>query len=592
MDADGFEIDPPPADGINEGPTEGLNDVMNEGVIDSTMNDGLTAGIQDTIDDAGDAAFDNYEGEAPAFDEGGFGGFGDNTALQSDDTQLWAPMDKGVKDESAFSNAPTSAPVTAGGLSFDPLMGTGTSQDIDVWSKNDWPKSIGVKPDTQQQWEAKTSSNLQNAKALIRQAQHHHQDNEKHIHQSHHRHKSQSGTVHNTIKKKIGMTNDLIKALEDRLESVEDTIRQVGECLFQLQRAHRSKWAPLNVCERRLELREQRPIQELVRDHTQEALEHERQTLIEARQELTDQANACKETLVALDKLKHDVITDLGHKRHSQRIDHSCLHPVNRPHMSTHQDRVVLPQLQEVASYQLPPSPKDTDRGTGHHHEESRQVDTKSLITRAVRMEEDAMRLCNESDAVMLHTKRECTRAAQQAQQSLAKRADETDDLKKKLEAHIRELDEALGQTKTSLNQTKKKLEFHEVPLKALDKQFHLRNQRTSREGIRDHVHEELEGHLETTKKNVKILTTKFQHTKNLYEQMHASRAQLDEDYRCKLAALKIDDMCLKVTPRKAIELDRMDPRGGRCKLPVSARKAKALSFSPVSFQEQFSATC
>merc|ERR1740138_534943 len=102
------------------------------------------------------------------------------------------------------------------------------------------------------------------------------------------------------------MTSDLIKGLEDRIESVEDTIRQVGECLFQLQRAHRSKWAPLNVCERRLELRDTRPLQELVRDHTQEALEHERQTLIESRQELSEQIASSKEALLSLDKLKHE----------------------------------------------------------------------------------------------------------------------------------------------------------------------------------------------------------------------------------------------------------------------------------------------
>lgn len=509
------------------------------------------------------------------------------------DDELWAPIDKGVKDESAFSNVPTSAPMTAGGFSADPLMGT--SSDME-WCKPDWPSGIGVKPDNQHMWENKSASNMNQAKALIRQAQQHHQENQKHIHQSHHRHKNTSGTVHGTIKKKIQMSNDLIKALEDRHESIEDTIRQVGECLFQLQRAHRSKWAPLNVCERRLELREGRPLQELIRDHTQEALEHERQTLIEARQELTDQSNACKEMLVALDKLKNNVIEDLGHKRHALRIDRQCLHPVYKPHMSTHADRIVLPQLSEVASYSLPPSPGDTERGTGHHHEENRQTDTKGLITRAVKMEEDAMRLCNESDAVMLHTKRECERAGQQAQTSLAKRADETDELKRKLESHMRELDEALGQTKTSLNNTKKKLEFHEMPLKALDKQFALRNQRTSREGIRDHVHEELEGQLESVKRSVKTLTNKFTNTKNLLEQMQASRNTLDEDYRCKLAALKIDDMCLKVTPRKAIELDRMDPRGGRCKVPLrkaqrQLAEAGAFSVRPASTYDEFSAT-
>merc|ERR1719420_1910915 len=110
--------------------------------------------------------------------------------------------------------------------------------------------------------------------------------------------KKHMANVHTRLKTKITHTNDLTKALEDRIESLEDSIRQTGECLFQLQRAHRSKWAPLNVCERRLELRDTRPLQELLRDHTQEALERERQTLVESRQELNDQIAACKDGLI------------------------------------------------------------------------------------------------------------------------------------------------------------------------------------------------------------------------------------------------------------------------------------------------------
>lgn len=367
----------------------------------------------------------------------------------------------------------------------------------------------------------------------------------------------------------MSMTNDLIKALEDRNESVEDTIRQSGECLFQLQRAHHSKWAPLNVCERRLELRDTRPLQELVRDHTQAALEHERQTLVESRQELSDQIQTIKETLVMLDKLKHGIIEDLSHKRHALRIDRSCLSPATRPHMEAHTERRVLPALSEVANYAQPVSPcGTTDKNTGHLHEDSRQDDTKALLHKAVRMEEDAMKLLNESDAVMLQTKRECTKASQASQASLSRRADETGDLKQKLEGQMREIDEAIADTQMSLGRTKKKLVSHEVPLKTLDKQFDLRNKRTSREGIRDHVHEELEVHLDHVKSSVKTLTQKFQNTQSLLDHLKESRQQLTEDYRCKLLALKIEDACLKVTPRKAIELDRMDPRGGRCKVP------------------------
>lgn len=469
-----------------------------------------------------------------------------------------------------FSTVATSVPLT------DREGAASLSTDFG-WS-TEWPR-LDAKSDGQRQWEANTSQHLSRAKKLVRQAQVHHEENEKHIHASHQRQKDQSGTVYKTLKHKMSLTTDLVKALEDRLESVEDTIRHVGECLFQLQRAERSKWGPLNVCERRLELRDTRPVQDLVRDHTQEALEHERQTLIESRQELNDQAGSCRQTLASLDEVRSDLLRDLQGKRHALRVDHSCLSPSNRPHMQTHAERVVLPKLGEVSNYGLPPCPNGTGRGTGYQHEEARQVDTKALLSSAVRAEEGAIRLCNESDCVMLQTKRECQRAAVQAQASLTKRTEETADLKKQLEVQMREIDEAITDTEISLGRTRKKLEYHEKPLKALDKQFDLRNKRTSREDIRDHVHEELETHLDTVKSNVRTLSQKYQNTKDLLDNLQSARQQLTEDYRGKLQTLKIDEACLKVTPRKAMELDRSDPRGGRCQFPSGKRGQKKHGF-------------
>lgn len=426
-----------------------------------------------------------------------------------------------------------------------------------------------------ERWEQKTVESLNHAKALTKHAMKSVMDNEQVHGYTRRQLNANTTTVSHTIKKKIGCTEDMIKALDDRIESVEDTMRQVGECLFQLQRAFRSKWAPLNVCERRLQLREARPQQELIRDACQEALENERQTLIESRQELADQVDSMKEMLISLDKVKGELIEDMQHKRHALRIDRSCLDPKKPVSTRQFQDRLVLPALQEVVHYGAPPSPKNMDSGTGHQHEESRQATARELITKAVKCEEDAMRLCNESDAVMIHTKRECTRACNQAQTELARRVDETHHLRKQLEAQLQKTDETIAQTEMSLAKTKKKLESHEQPLRALDKQFAMRSARTDREGIRDPVHDEMEGHLDTVKKNLRTLTDKWQNTTAILEQLRATKQRLQEDFRCKCVAQKIDDACIKVTPKKAMELDRMDPRGGRCREPSARRRQR-----------------
>mmetsp|Transcript_102004 Transcript_102004/g.202514 ORF Transcript_102004/g.202514 Transcript_102004/m.202514 type:complete len:493 (-) Transcript_102004:80-1558(-) len=434
-----------------------------------------------------------------------------------------------------------------------------------------------------QKWEKRTMDNLSHNKQLTKNALKNLEDAEQIQGYTHRELHANTRNVSHTIKKKINFTEDLVKALDDRIESVDDTMRQVGECLFQLQRAYRSKWAPLNVCERRLELRDSRPLQELIRDSCQDALEAERQTLIESRQELGDQIESMKEMLVLLEKVKNELIEDMQHKRHGLRIDRYCLSPRKMGSGRSTKDRLVLPQLHEVVHYGQPPSPKTAAPGSGREHEAERQVTTRELITKAVRKEEDAMKLCNESDAAMVHTKRECTRASHKLEASLTQRLEHTRTLKHQLEAQLQETEEALQQTDMSIARQKKKLESHEQPLKQLDKQFALRSARTNREGIRDIVHDEMEGHLGTVKRNVKQLNDKIQATQDMKNQLKASKDRLMEDYRCKCVAVKIDDACLKVTPKKAIELDRRDPRGGRCREPSSKGKKKAIgSYEPV----------
>merc|ERR1712232_395900 len=132
-----------------------------------------------------------------------------------------------------------------------------------------------------------------------------------------------------------------------------------------------------------------------------------------------------------------------------------------------------------------------------------------------------------------------------------------------------------------SLAKTKKQLDAHEAPLRTLDRQFAMRDKRSSTG--QDNVQGDLESHLESVKKSVSSLAAKWQSSKEILDQLRAAKQQMLHDCRCKTAALKIDDACMKVTPRKAIELDRNDPRGGRCisrQTPRQLRSAGAYDTS------------
>lgn len=441
-----------------------------------------------------------------------------------------------------------------------------TAEDVDqeiniAGPPSDWQyPRIKLQPANQHQWQQNTTDSLNHAKALMRDAHFQMSKNDRAKSDSERRHVANTANVSKNLRNKVDATKDLVHCLEERIESVEDTIRQTGECLFQLHRAHRSKWAPLNVCERRLELREGRPLQELIRDSLQEALENERQSLIEARQELADQIQGTKEMLASLEKIKQELLQDLQQKRHIQKLDRSCMLPDKA--VGKEAERVFLPALPEVGNYSLPPSPKETPRGTGRSF---RQIDTRALLTRALRFEENAMRLCNENDAAMLHSKRETGRANAATCVCMSKSNEGTYKLKRQLEQHIKEIDATIKEVNSSLHKTKKRLDSHEAPLRALNKQFALRDHRTDPEAMRDQVTDELESQLESVKKSVAVLTAKWQSTKNILDQLRQSRQHMLDDFKCKMISVKIDDACRKVTPKKAIELDRLDPRGGRC---------------------------
>merc|ERR1719333_2075671 len=123
----------------------------------------------------------------------------------------------------------------------------------------------------------------------------------------------------------------------------------------------------------------------------------------------------------------------------------------------------------------------------------------------------------------MLHCKRECSRANAATCVAMDRRTQEVAKLKAQLEGAIQETDATIAEADRSLQKTKKKLDSHEGPLRCLNKQFALRDRRTDREHIRDPVTDEMESHLEAVKKSVKILTAKWQSTKNVLDHLQAS---------------------------------------------------------------------
>lgn len=440
--------------------------------------------------------------------------------------------------------------------------GYGADASLEPMSSPWKVKEKPIQPANANDWMDSTHQKLNMAKALIRDAQFQTSKNDLAGRGAMRRQQEAGGRLDIQIKNKLLTTADLSQTLVDRINAIEDSIRQLGACLFGLQRAYRSKWAQLNVCERRMELRDGRPLQELVRDNLQAALENERQVLIEARQELNDHITGTKQMLTALEAMKGELIEDLQHKRHAMRIDRGCMLPDKPTRKAA--DRIFLPSLPEITNYTLPPAPKDQAPGTGMQNEEDRCGETMARITRAIRLEENVMGMIAENDACVRHCNSECKAANAKVCWCMDGSNHQTEHLKEALMEQMRQVDATIAEAERSLARTKKKLESHNQPLRCLNKQFALRDRRTDREHIRDPVTDNMEVHLESVKKSVKELTSKWQGTKNVLDHLKASKAQMAEDLKMKNIALKIDDQCRKVTPKKAIEHDALDPCSGR----------------------------
>lgn len=377
---------------------------------------------------------------------------------------------------------------------------------------------------------------------------------------------------------KMGGSSDLAKALQDRLYSVENTIRTVGQNLLSLQRARQAKWAPLGVCEKRLELREGRPLQELLTDYLQEALESEHKCLESSRQELADFISATKDMLATLGATKEDLMQDMHNKRLSRRIDRTCYLDGGR--RTPDSDRLVLPTLAEVHHYGSPPSPKGAEPGTGPANDEKWNTDTRALLARAIRTEEDAIHLCNANDAAMLRTKHAAANADAHSTAMLARRIKEYEDMKRRLDDQVVETEAMMCSAERSLLKTRQRLHTHQDQLHILSKQFALREGRAHPEHIRDGVHEKLEDHLGGIKASAKALSEQVDGTQELLDRLTATRHKLMEDLRCKTIALRIDDACLKTQPTKlAIQPQKARPHGLKTASPASltSRRIKAM---------------
>ncbi|CAJ1388567.1 unnamed protein product [Effrenium voratum] len=159
-------------------------------------------------------------------------------------------------------------------------------------------------------WSQKTQSNLNNVRA-IREAALAKLNNGTLVTTD-----SVLGSSHNysvaqdRLKRRTAEMEGISTKVADKIESSEQWIQRMHHALNNLTRFNGQLTAALSVVEKRMEMRAARPQEELVRDGFQEALEREKAQLLKGRQQVASCLSEGREILALLEELNAEVSKD------------------------------------------------------------------------------------------------------------------------------------------------------------------------------------------------------------------------------------------------------------------------------------------
>jgi hypothetical protein len=458
-------------------------------------------------------------------------------------------------------------------------------------------------PKNEQSWAASTRSRLGKAKSLRQAAEGELAKVSVEAHEGKHRHGVLSTKAQSHLRKKIDTTHSLARSLWDRTTGTEDTIRIIGHSIFQLTRAQQATLNPFGVISKCLEMRKTRPVQELVHDHFQRALEDEQAMLLHAQKDYVERMEISRGIMKELEEAKVLLHADMVKKRHATRIDKAALrgpdgvHPDkdledHRIDHKDHQEADQLPRVQEHGrgeprpysagkAYSMGQGSTPSQKSNGglpagqhsHQHQRNQQqalsargaCPDSALDSAATERWKDhahslmstthdlcgtASRICVKNDEMLRERQKELDSHRKLVTENMRRRLLETTELKKALEQELRDTDFAITGLEEGLAETERQCELQNVPLKQLKQSLAIRSKKMEGEHVRDTVQIAKEEEMASIHTTMRNLQEQYRRKQTVLAQMTAVRQQLYDDLRCKVLALSIDQQCSKLLTR------------------------------------------
>lgn len=300
------------------------------------------------------------------------------------------------------------------------------------------------------------------------------------------------------------------------MQRIETACTQLEAARSKLTHERYKEFADLQVCQRRLLLRERRPEPETFKDSVEQSLEQEQQVLVNARQQLLQKESEVKHRREELSIMRAGLSTDTGRRRLEVEHEMTNLRPGKMS--SFHK----LPAIKRERPQSVTDSPKSpstsfcpTPRGITKAQEPPPEAkkDTRWLITTAMRQLHDVDNFCQECESLVKENREKTTALVQQTAARLEKRTDELSKLKSKMEDQVQTINFAIQKATRDLEKHTKRLNPAEL---------------------------------------LKVNT--IEECKALLNQLTDTKSELVQDLQCKILALDIDNSCRRVTPQVACE--------------------------------------
>jgi hypothetical protein len=229
---------------------------------------------------------------------------------------------------------------------------------------------------------------------------------------------------------KAAAHGDVIGTSSKCMRDIEDGVLQTENSLALLRQNRALGFAALQVCRRRIQLRDRRPPAELVKDYVAIALDSEKKLLETAREDFLQMEQEGKKIVEDLSSMRAFLSADTGTRRLVMKKDQQTL----RPHM---QPPIELQR----------PAP------------EVKEADSRSLLEDSFTLVDRSNKHREKSLAHVARIKHDSQMAVTRTEDCLEKRADELTVLERELRQSQTDTDNAISVAERSLDKSTKRLD-------------------------------------------------------------------------------------------------------------------------------------